>query len=170
MGKPIADKPLGINAPKGHPEHTVPTQINSPGAYLSNLKEWHYHAMALKLKGFTMEQIAEVTGKSKNYLAQLFYTNNIFRDEWEALKEERINAAKDFLSNLAVDATRTLSGLLKSDSDMAQLGAAKTILDRVGISERHVFSGDIRSANINANLNDEAVQKVMEDPNVRKSA
>jgi len=161
---------LGINAPKDHPDHTEPKHVDMPGKFISRLKPEHYAVMQYKLDGLTMKQISEKSGYCLDYLQKLFYTANIFRDEWEELKESRIQAARDRLAGVALNAAGTLADLLTSPSDMAQLGAAKTILDRVGIGERQIISADINSTNLNMATDEEMAKKIMEDPNASRAA
>lgn len=98
--------------------------------------------MLLRLAGYTYEEIASAVRRSPRTVETWFY-DDLFRAEFERLSQERIERSRAILLDAGPEAARRLVALLTHRSGMVALGAAKDILDRIGLkpSERHELTG-----------------------------
>lgn len=101
---------------------------------LKRLRAHHYRAMALRLQGLTLPQIAKAIGKSEKTVSVWFGSKEqvLFRREFERLQEEVIERTKNAMLGSADKAASTLVKLLDHVNGSIRLNAAKELLDRTG--------------------------------------
>lgn len=98
--------------------------------------------MLLRLAGCTYEEIARQVRRSPDTVRKWF-SDPLFAAEFDQLAEERIARARAILIESGPAAAERMRQLLNHRSGMVALGAAKDILDRIGLkpSERHEVTG-----------------------------
>lgn len=96
-------------------------------------------AMELRLSGLTINEIAKELGQRQTTVHSWFYKNTTFMSEYEAIRQENIDRAKNILLSYAINAARNVIELAEGNkkpgnvSARTQLDANTDILDRVGL-------------------------------------
>lgn len=113
---------------------------------LKRLGATHYEAMALRLTGSTIDEIAVAINKKPATVDNWFYRDETFRKEFEERRNKHIERAKDILEAAAPKAAERMLELIKEKGKNAKvaLGAAKDILDRAGLKpvDKHEHRGE----------------------------
>lgn len=103
---------------------------------LAKLSKIHYDAMQMRLNGSTIKEIAKALNKSEAAVRDWFYRDELFKQEFEKIKEESIERAKEVLINAAPEAAKRLVQLMyQQRGGQVNLQAANSILDRIGLKE-----------------------------------
>ena len=93
--------------------------------------------MHLRLQGLTYKKIAEALGKSKSTIESWFCEDERFKKEFQKLKDETIEQARNILINFAPEAAKHLISIAKGErlgrGVKNMLDANIDILDRVGL-------------------------------------
>ncbi|MBA4495112.1 hypothetical protein ACFO25_09975 [Paenactinomyces guangxiensis] len=107
----------------------------------TELNKQHYTAMRLRLEGCTIDEIAEKLKKKRTTVHSWFYKNKSFMAEYEVIRNENVEQARDILLVYAPEAARNIVALAEGKkkgqgrdvSARTQLDANADILDRVGL-------------------------------------
>lgn len=103
---------------------------------LAKLSKIHYDAMQMRLNGSTIKEIAKALNKSEAAVRDWFYRDELFKQEFEKIKEESIERAKEILINAAPEAAKRLVQLMyQQRGGQVNLQAANSVLDRIGLKE-----------------------------------
>jgi transposase len=100
---------------------------------LRSLSPVHLRAIQLRLAGYTYDQIAHDVHRSPQTVRTWFLQDSLFRAEYERAKDELIAEALNVLVRAGKQAAERLIALLDHRSGIVALGAARDILDRIGL-------------------------------------
>ena len=134
---------------------------------IRNLEGKHYEAMFLRLQGLQYREIAAKFGVAEITVRNWFCLDDLFRAEFERLKNELIEEAKHSLISAAPKAVKKLIELLDVDNPKIALEAAKDLLDRIGMKpvekSEVAFTGQVKNEHVVA-------ERIVEDPEARELA
>jgi transcriptional regulator len=96
-------------------------------------------AMELRLQGLTIKEIAQKLEQRQSTVKNWFYQNEAFMTEYEAIRKESVERARDILIGYGPQAAKNVINLANGSkqpgpvSARTQLDANKDILDRIGL-------------------------------------
>lgn len=98
-----------------------------------------FKAMELRLQGYTIAEIAKELDRRLSTVQSWFYKNEAFMTEYEAIRKESVERARDILIGYGPQAAKNVINLANGNknpgpvSARTQLDANKDILDRIGL-------------------------------------
>ena len=112
------------------------------------------------IKGVTTHQLATEFGISPSLVSKIKCTPE-FKKMLSILTSEVSNAARMLLTTSALKATNTLVKLLDSDDEKIQLGAAKDILDRMGVKADAPSHGKAVAGDDISNMSEQQLKEIL---------
>lgn len=106
---------------------------------MAKLTDVQMEAMALRLQGLTIKEIAQELKQRESTVKNWFYRNEAFMTEYEAIRKESVERARDILIGYGPQAAKNVINLANGNknpgpvSARTQLDANKDILDRIGL-------------------------------------
>lgn len=103
---------------------------------LQRLNKMHYDAMYLRINGASIKEIAATLNKHEQTIRDWFYNQELFKEEYERMKDESLERAKNILVGAGPAAAKRLVDLLHQQrGGQVNLNAAESILNRIGLKE-----------------------------------
>jgi IS30 family transposase len=109
------------------------------GGAVAKLTDVQMEAMALRLQGLTIKEIAQELKQRESTVKNWFYRNEAFMTEYEAIRKESVERARDILVGYGPQAAKNIVSIAEGNkkpgnvSARTQLDANMDILDRIGL-------------------------------------
>ncbi len=106
---------------------------------MAKLTDVQMEAMALRLQGLTIKEIAQELKQRESTVKNWFYRNEAFMTEYEAIRKESVERARDILVGYGPQAAKNIVSIAEGNkkpgnvSARTQLDANMDILDRIGL-------------------------------------
>jgi IS30 family transposase len=106
---------------------------------VAKLTDVQMEAMALRLQGLTIKEIAQELKQRESTIKNWFYRNEAFMTEYEAIRKESVERARDILVGYGPQAAKNIVSIAEGNkkpgnvSARTQLDANMDILDRIGL-------------------------------------
>jgi IS30 family transposase len=106
---------------------------------VAKLTDVQMEAMALRLQGLTIKEIAQELKQRESTVKNWFYRNEAFMTEYEAIRKESVERARDILVGYGPQAAKNIVSIAEGNkkpgnvSARTQLDANMDILDRIGL-------------------------------------
>ena len=106
---------------------------------MAKLTDVQMEAMALRLQGLTIKEIAQELKQRESTVKNWFYRNEAFMTEYEAIRKESVERARDILVGYGPQAAKNIVSIAEGNkkpgnvSARTPLDANMDILDRIGL-------------------------------------